>query len=502
MKFEQLQNKIALESADVSEMLYNKYGYRQQVFINEVNKRTKKRVDVKPIITEVCLESQEFKDLQDIATEANADYELALEAINNGKNYISNDKYQISLEGFSKLLNNKYKDLHVSTEDSSDDLYIGEPKGEGFVHNVKEIVKGIFRFFKNLFIAIKNRIMKLFGFAKKEQSDIKETISEVKDDSVNKAVDKAKDELKKNDDPKVKEAVEEKAKEDEVFREYVHNDIVRVKYRDKYIRFDTEDGSKEFSKLFKEHSDNIKVCMNVVSIQGDMCKNMNDYLATLLFNKQAMQEYDPSTYVNMFDEGMRQIGSAASLLKQKDNGERVISRISNIRLAHLIFDELKEFPSFQVYMEPNKDNTPDTFIDINRHEIPGLASTAEACLRSYTRLAESIEKQTKETERYLNKLQGFVNSIDYEALKENTAIVREIKRIQQFLADSNIALGAMGSFQKRVRDFIDMLLAAVSAKNVQMADKLTKTAESSPEVKDKIQESPVFKRKRRTFIQR
>lgn len=449
-----------------------------------LDSQAKESVNLQSASNYISLENVEFDvdEILAIESEANLDFNLAMEAFTLGKNYIDSGNIQMSLEGYLEHLQTKYSGFNISLENDKDiEAMEREEKKSEKSGGLIGFFKAVFKFISRVLKTIWDKIMYLIRGDKSRTKDGKDKMEKVS--KMQKEI--AKEGIPKEKKKKVKE---EKEKYSPEVVDYFEKGRFSFTVTNESYSLGKNATIKDLQKAVASYEDALDriplLFLSIANIPSNISRSFTEAMNKgIVVPIEELEEFKSSLIVNL----IKVIDEDGVKPAWPDQNKLTISNFCN---SYMVVDQkdfrLNSGTLFVPTILKPDDFSNESTIEVGVGEL-GILSKALLDIYKYADIAkekgtETLEKINSDKETFSSVMTNYIVGLEKRGLEntdEHRAIRSFFKYYRDYLVNLSLTVGKLTQRLITMRMFLEKVIEKGNAIEVKLREAKPKTEEAS-----------------------
>lgn len=432
----------------------------------------------------ISLENVEFDvdEILAIESEANLDFNLAMEAFTLGKNYIDSGNIQMSLEGYLDHLQTKYNSFNISLENDKDiEVMEREEEKSEKSGGLIGFFKAVFKFISRVLKTIWDKIMYLIRGDKSRTKDGKDKMEKVS--KMQKEI--AKEGIPKEKKKKVKE---EKEKYSPEVVDYFEKGRFSFTITNESYSLGKNATIKDLQKAVASYEDALDriplLFLSIANIPSNISRSFTEAMNKgIVVPVEEMEEFKSNLIVNL----VKVIDEDGVKPAWPDQNKLTISNFCN---SYMVVDQKDFRLNYGTLFVPTilkpDDFSNESTIEVGVGEL-GILSKALLDIYKYADIAkekgtETLKKINSDKETFSSVMTNYIVGLEKRGLEntdEHRAIRSFFKYYRDYLVNLSLTVGKLTQRLITMRMFLEKVIEKGNAIEVKLREAKPKTEEAS-----------------------
>lgn len=432
----------------------------------------------------ISLENVEFDvdEILAIESEANIDFNLAMEAFTLGKNYIDSGNIQMSLEGYLDHLQTKYSSFNISLENDKDiEVMEREEEKSEKSGGLIGFFKAVFKFISRVLKTIWDKIMYLIRGDKSRTKDGKDKMEKIS--KMQKEI--AKEGIPKEKKKKVKE---EKEKYSPEVVDYFEKGRFSFTITNESYSLGKNATIKDLQKAVASYEDALDriplLFLSIANIPSNISRSFTEAMNKgIVVPVEEMEEFKSNLIVNL----VKVIDEDGVKPAWPDQNKLTISNFCN---SYMVVDQKDFRLNYGTLFVPTilkpDDFSNESTIELGVGEL-GILSKALLDIYKYADIAkekgtETLEKINSDKETFSSVMTNYIVGLEKRGLEnteEHKAIRSFFKYYRDYLVNLSLTVGKLTQRLITMRMFLEKVIEKGNAIEVKLREAKPKTEEAS-----------------------
>lgn len=459
----------------------NVVKYNSEVVLDS---QAKESVSFENTSNYISLENVEFDvdEILAIESEANLDFNLAMEAFTLGKNYIDSGNIQMSLEGYLDHLQTKYSSFNISLENDKDiEVMEREEEKSEKSGGLIGFFKAVFKFISRVLKTIWDKIMYLIRGDKSRTKDGKDKMEKVS--KMQKEI--AKEGIPKEKKKKVKE---EKEKYSPEVVDYFEKGRFSFTVTNESYSLGKNATIKDLQKAVASYEDALDriplLFLSIANIPSNISRSFTEAMNKgIVVPVEEMEEFKSNLIVNL----VKVIDEDGVKPAWPDQNKLTISNFCN---SYMVVDQKDFRLNYGTLFVPTilkpDDFSNESTIEVGVGEL-GILSKALLDLYKYADIAkekgtETLKKINSDKETFSSVMTNYIVGLEKRGLEntdEHRAIRSFFKYYRDYLVNLSLTVGKLTQRLITMRMFLEKVIEKGNAIEVKLREAKPKTEEAS-----------------------
>lgn len=449
-----------------------------------LDSQAKESVNLQSASNYISLENVEFDvdEILAIESEANLDFNLAMEAFTLGKNYIDSGNIQMSLEGYLDHLQTKYSSFNISLENDKDiEAMEKEEKKSEKSGGLIGFFKAVFKFISRVLKTIWDKIMYLIRGDKSRTKDGKDKMEKVS--KMQKEI--AKEGIPKEKKKKVKE---EKEKYSPEVVDYFEKGRFSFTVTNESYSLGKNATIKDLQKAVASYEDALNriplLFLSIANIPSNISRSFTEAMNKgIVVPIEELEEFKSSLIVNL----IKVIDEDGVKPAWPDQNKLTISNFCN---SYMVVDQKDFRLNYGTLFVPTilkpDDFSNESTIEVGVGEL-GILSKALLDMYKYADIAkekgtETLEKINSDKETFSEVMTNYIIGLEKRGLEdsaEHKAIRSFFKYYRDYLVNLSLTVGKLTQRLITMRLFLEKVIEKGNSIEVKLREAKPKTEEAS-----------------------
>lgn len=459
----------------------NVVKYNSEVVLDS---QAKESVSFENTSNYISLENVEFDvdEILAIESEANLDFNLAMEAFTLGKNYIDSGNIQMSLEGYLDHLQTKYSSFNISLENDKDiEVMEREEEKSEKSGGLIGFFKAVFKFISRVLKTIWDKIMYLIRGDKSRTKDGKDKMEKVS--KMQKEI--AKEGIPKEKKKKVKE---EKEKYSPEVVDYFEKGRFSFTVTNESYSLGKNATIKDLQKAVASYEDALDriplLFLSIANIPSNISRSFTEAMNKgIVVPVEEMEEFKSNLIVNL----VKVIDEDGVKPAWPDQNKLTISNFCN---SYMVVDQKDFRLNYGTLFVPTilkpDDFSNESTIELGVGEL-GILSKALLDIYKYADIAkekgtETLKKINSDKETFSSVMTNYIVGLEKRGLEntdEHRAIRSFFKYYRDYLVNLSLTVGKLTQRLITMRMFLEKVIEKGNAIEVKLREAKPKTEEAS-----------------------
>lgn len=459
----------------------NVVKYNSEVVLDS---QAKESVSFENTSNYISLENVEFDvdEILAIESEANLDFNLAMEAFTLGKNYIDSGNIQMSLEGYLDHLQTKYSSFNISLENDKDiEVMEREEEKSEKSGGLIGFFKAVFKFISRVLKTIWDKIMYLIRGDKSRTKDGKDKMEKVS--KMQKEI--AKEGIPKEKKKKVKE---EKEKYSPEVVDYFEKGRFSFTVTNESYSLGKNATIKDLQKAVASYEDALDriplLFLSIANIPSNISRSFTEAMNKgIVVPVEEMEEFKSNLIVNL----VKVIDEDGVKPAWPDQNKLTISNFCN---SYMVVDQKDFRLNYGTLFVPTilkpDDFSNESTIEVGVGEL-GILSKALLDIYKYADIAkekgtETLKKINSDKETFSSVMTNYIVGLEKRGLEntdEHRAIRSFFKYYRDYLVNLSLTVGKLTQRLITMRMFLEKVIEKGNAIEVKLREAKPKTEEAS-----------------------